>query len=138
MVKNTKKPGEWDCGTCQGRHHKCLLAGKAVSVAVPGRPSLGRRDVCSVKDMPAVVAWARGDREVPDFTILRWLGVCPIPLFTPLSVECLNLYRHGQATNTFSIVAGQYYDQPAFYMAAMNLIAAEEGRIRAEKVVPDE
>ena len=140
MVKNSKKSGAYDCGTCQGRSHKCLLAGKPFAVAVPGRPNMGRYNVSSTADIPAMLAWARGNpghADLPDLAILRGLGVCPVPLVTPLSVECMNLYHYGQVNNSFALVPGGYYDQPAFYMAAMNLIAAEESRIRAEKTEAD-
>jgi hypothetical protein len=136
MVRNSKSAKRRDCASCDREHSKCLLSGKPFDVALPGRPGLGRFTVRDRADIPAMITWARRNdahADLPEFAIIRELGICPLPLFTTLSAECMRLYQHCQATNDFSIVEGKYYDQPAFYMESMHLIAAEEAVIRSEK-----
>ena len=71
--------------------------------------------------------------DKPDFAIFLDLGVCPVPVITPLSSELLKLYHYAEASGDFRIVEGMYYDQPKFYMDMMNLIAAEKAQVRAEQ-----
>lgn len=135
MIKKTS-PEKWDCAKCQGRNYRCLLYDDPFEVTVPARAEYGKYKVRSVADIPGMLCFARQNpahADKPDFAIFLDLGVCPIPTITPLSSELLKLYNHTEASGDFRIVDGMYYDQPAFYMAAMNLIAVEKAQVRAEQ-----
>jgi len=132
MKSGSKTPEQYDCSRCRGKRRKCLLQGPIIA-AMPARRD--RHTIQSPDEFPALREWANkkdGWSEFSDFLMLYNLGICPLPFVTQLSTEAFNLYQYGQANNNMALVDGSYYNQPAFYMALINIIAAEQAQVRAE------
>jgi hypothetical protein len=134
LIKQDKSGTQWNCDRCKGIRH-CLYKGEAFDASVPARPNMGTFRVESKADIPALIEWARqneGCAEMPECSLLITLGICPIPLITPLSAECYKLYNLGQIGGPLMITDGSYYDQPAYYINALNVIASEQAVLRGE------
>jgi hypothetical protein len=79
----------------------------------------------------AIMEWREKNDSphAPDMDVLRHLGVCPIPLFSDISIEAVNLYY---ALSGFENLSNprEYYALPALYVQAVNIILAAIGRIK--------
>jgi hypothetical protein len=68
-----------------------------------------------------------------DLSILEQLGICAAPLITPLSSEVMKLFNLRGEGGIVPVVPGTYYDQPAFYINLLAVVAEEKAAIRAEE-----
>ena len=70
-------------------------------------------------------------RNTSDVTILKLMGVCPAPLFDAFTLEAYRLHQaiSGGAPWPWS---GTFYDQPAVFARAQEIIMKEQAMIRKE------
>ena len=72
-----------------------------------------------------------GERLPPDRAL--WLySLCPVSLFTPLSIEFWNLYQNLDGTRRLR-TPGEYYAQPAIWIMGCQIIDRDLARIERER-----
>jgi hypothetical protein len=92
LVKREDKAHKYDCASCRGKNHKCLLHKKSVRVIMPelNRPLILNKDNWSrLSD-----AWQRQHKGnlAPDWYLLNLAGVCPMPLITDFSHTAFSMF----------------------------------------------
>lgn len=123
------KKYNYDCASCKGKDHKCLLHNTEVTVGVTNMiPIVVTRDDW----YRAVEAYEAtpGHSDAEIFMALRYLNLCPVPLFTELSIELWTLFN---ALGGFQNLRTpqEYYDLPALYVQGVHIISAELNRLEA-------
>ncbi len=65
-----------------------------------------------------------------DVALLVGMRVCPRPLFDPFTLECWSLYQELKAGLP---LPWPYYEAPAAFMMARQIMAGEEMKIQQER-----
>jgi hypothetical protein len=81
-------------------------------------------DWCQIVD----VVRAEIDPRVSAYVALRFYSVCPLPLFTRLSIEMWNLYNALGGMQRLSRLS-DYYALPAIYVEGCKIIEGELKRV---------
>lgn len=123
-------PKSFDCISCQGRNHKCLLYDKSIELEQLDFEGKGRRKWVFQKPEDVEDYLAESIIQVPDSLEIEHLllfagtDVCPIPIITPLSMELARMNSFFQAGG-FPYPGG-YLDQLEIFIQAASVIAGEE------------
>jgi len=139
IVRESKDPAGYDCANCRKANRRCFSYMDTITVGVPAKPEYGKFTLAGPEDIPVFMEWYNSRRGPfsNKFSLLRDAGICPGPLLTPLSMQLYKLYQDCQASGFCRLVPGGYYDQPAFFIRAMEIIAGEEAQVRAERRAND-
>jgi hypothetical protein len=81
-----KKKWNYDCASCKGEMHRCLLHNESVTIQSPEMS--GVMLTVNKGDYEKIYAtWCRsvGHTFTPEWVIFSSADFCPIPIFTPFS-----------------------------------------------------
>lgn len=123
-------PKSFDCISCQGRNHKCLLYEKKIKVEQLDFEGKGKKKWVfqkpeDVEDyLTESITRVPGTLEIEHLLIFAGTDVCPIPVITPLSVELARVNSFFQAGG-FPYPGG-YLEQLEIFIQATSVISAEE------------
>ena len=129
-LREVDNPKSFDCISCQGKNHKCLLYEKKVELEQPdfegrGRKKWSFRKPEDVEDyLMENTARVPGTLEIEHLLVFAGTDVCPIPIITPLSVELARMNNFCQG-GQFPYPGG-YLDQLEIFIQAASIIGGEE------------
>lgn len=132
-LSEAENPKSFDCISCQGKNHKCLLYEKMVEVEQPDFQGRGRKKWAlqkpeDVEDyLSECIAQVPDSLEIEHLLVFAGTDVCPIPIINPLSVELARMNSFFQAGG-FPYPGG-YLDQLEIFVQAASIIAAEESEL---------
>lgn len=117
----------FDCTSCQGKEHRCLLREIEITLTHPDFPTaIVTRD--DISDLFEGYQKRIGSTEISELSVVLEYGLCPIPLFTPLSSQAMELYSMLGGLGNVDYFKLQKY--PAIYIQAVNIISAEMGKYK--------
>lgn len=119
-----KKKRNYDCASCKGDMHRCLLHNQSVELQVPEMP--GRILTVDKQNYSKIFpVWfeAVGHSFTPEWLIFSHFDLCPIPIFTPFSITAIQLYNATGGMGKF-ISPSHFLSQPAIYIDAIETISA--------------
>lgn len=118
-----QKKYNYDCTSCKGEMHQCLLHNQAVTIQAPEVP--GQCFTVNKDDYSKIYpAWfkAVGHSLTPEWLIFSSFDLCPIPLFSPFSITALQLYNATGGLGKFQS-PNAFLSQPAIYVDAMETVS---------------
>lgn len=123
MIMVSKNKRRYDCASCKGEMHKCLLYNRSVVVQSPEISGvsleINKQDYSKIFPQWFKVV---GHSFTPEWLIFSSFDLCPIPIFTPFAVTALDLYNATGGFGKFSSPS-EYLKQPAIYIEAMEAIS---------------
>ena len=123
------KAALYDCASCKGEKHGCLLDKVEITVCAPELS--GQSFIVNKDNWPILSqAWAArvGHDKTPDWAVLASFNLCPVPLFSLFSIEAYNLYCTLGGVGACASPA-DYYELPAIWIRACRTISAEINRL---------
>lgn len=118
-----KKQNNYDCTSCKGEMHQCLLHNESVTLQSPDIPGVALT-VNLENYVQLYPTWfkAVGHSLTPEWVIFSCTDFCPIPIFTPFSITALQLYQATGGIGKFSSPS-EFLAESAIYVEAMETIA---------------
>jgi len=115
-----KKKEKYNCASCQGKMHRCLMQKNEVEIKAVNLPKMKIN-----KDNWRTAVDAFRDKidnpNYPAIGALQNYNLCPIPLFTELSIETWNLYNAIGGIGKVNSPQ-EYYNLQAFYVDGVRII----------------
>lgn len=121
----------FDCASCRGKNRKCLFFQRRLRIDQIDYDSSGKKTwyISSIEDLNRYIDHVQSicSYDLPEIDavlLVKGTDVCPIPFFTPLSIELLKMVQF--CGDSHFPYPGGYLDQLLIYVDAYSVIRAEE------------
>lgn len=122
--------GSYQCASCKGENHKCLIYNPTVDLESPDIETIEGIDSSNWRR--AVDKWKKRFPEMegyPEYAILQYFDLCPIPLFNPTELLIFDFWRAKKGNPFGELSFAEYLKIPARLLDYMRQleIAINEG-----------
>ena len=127
-IYDEKKPDRYNCASCKGEFHECLMRNSKLTLTIPNKPEIPPIEVGLDNWLDAIDHFRchTGNDNTPDYIVLSAYNLCAIPLITPFSFEAFKLHQIIQPR-----MPAEHYGLPAVLIQAGQVIDAETSRLAA-------